>query len=368
MSQKSLKIMHCLRDPMGGAFRHVRDLIDQQIAAGHKVGLICDDQPSDEHHELLLSKLNAKLELGLHRFQIARNISASDLKNVMRTRKIFKQIMPNIVHCHTAKAGLFGRLANAFRGNKAKCFYSPHGGSLHFDKSILSGRLVFSVERILEFFTDQIIFVCGFEQNQYADKIGNPRCMEAVVYNGLVDDDFNSIELNPNARHFLFIGMMRDLKGPDLFIKALSKTDASAVMVGEGPDLHRYEAMARGLDLHDRINFLPHMKTRNAFAMAECVVVPSRAESFPYIVLEAIAARRSLIASNVGGICEVEKIAPFELIEPNNYHALSEAMQAHMNRTIENDLLTLRSHALKGQFSAEIMADQIEELYLEIKS
>ncbi len=105
--------------------------------------------------------------------------------------------------------------------------------------------------------------------------------------------------------------MMRDLKGPDLFIDALAKASEqtrralTAVMVGDGEDLPRYIDQAARLGLKERITFRAAMPARQAFALARTVVVPSRAEALPYIVLEALAAAKPMIASAVGGIPEI---------------------------------------------------------------
>src|SRR5690606_26892929 len=98
---------------------------------------------------------------------------------------------------------------------------------------------------------------------------------------------------------------------PDLFIDAFARTERalgrplSALIVGDGPDRDRYETMIVERGLMRRIRMLPAMPAREAFPMARTVVVPSRAEAMPYIVIEALAARKPVIASRVGGIPEI---------------------------------------------------------------
>ena len=106
--------------------------------------------------------------------------------------------------------------------------------------------------------------------------------------------------------------MMRDLKGPDLFIDALARAEtadrarsSAPSMVGDGDDLPKYKAQVAALGLADRVVFHPPMPARQAFALARIIVVPSRAEAMPYIVLEALAAGMPMIASAVGGIPEI---------------------------------------------------------------
>ena len=127
----------------------------------------------------------------------------------------------------------------------------------------------------------------------------------------------------PGAADLLYIGMMRDLKGPDIFIDALALAGArlgrrvSAVMVGDGDDLPRYHAQVKRLGLDGHVRFLPPMPARDAFALADLIVVPSRAEAMPYIVLETLAAGKPMIATAVGGIPEIFGEASPALIRPD---------------------------------------------------
>src|SRR5690606_22290127 len=137
-----------------------------------------------------------------------------------------------------------------------------------------------------------------------------------------------------DAADFLYIGMMRDLKGPHIFIDAIAATaralarPVSAVMVGDGDDLDRYKAQARALGPSGSIRFLPPMPARKAFALARIVVVPSRAEAMPYIVLEALAAGKTMISSAVGGIPEIFGAASPALVEPAAASVASAMTQA----------------------------------------
>ena len=151
----------------------------------------------------------------------------------------------------------------------------------------------------------------------------SPTVPSRLVYNGLREAEFETVPAAPDAADFLYIGMMRDLKGPDLFIDALAQVEmrlgrkVTAVMVGDGEDLPRYEAQVKRLGLDDRVRFLKPMPARQAFALAGIVVVPSRAEAMPYIVLEALAAGKPMIATAVGGIPEIFGAGSPALVRPD---------------------------------------------------
>ncbi|RTL69003.1 MAG: glycosyltransferase, partial [Hyphomicrobiales bacterium] len=80
--------------------------------------------------------------------------------------------------------------------------------------------------------------------------------------------------------------------------------------------------------LADRIRFPGPMPAREAFKLGRALVVPSRAESFPYVVLEAGAAGVPLISTNVGGIPEIVAETGTTLIPPEDVEALADAMRA----------------------------------------
>src|SRR5690606_26059503 len=148
-----------------------------------------------------------------------------------------------------AKGGVYSRMfGSLFRVSRSRVarIYSPHGGSLHYDAATPKGRTFFLLERVMGSFTDAVIFVSAQEMQTYRQKVGEPRSAYRLIRNGLRDDDFEPVGTDPDAADFLYVGMMRDLKGPDLFIDALAEAAArtgrwlSAVMVGDGADVARY--------------------------------------------------------------------------------------------------------------------------------
>ena len=64
---RKLRIIHCFRSPVGGIFRHVRDLINEQVKDGHEVGIICDSNTGGEFEEVLFQENKPQLSMGLHR-------------------------------------------------------------------------------------------------------------------------------------------------------------------------------------------------------------------------------------------------------------------------------------------------------------
>lgn len=366
-----LRIVHCFRSPVGGIFRHVRDLAEAQVAAGHVVGIVCDSTTGGAYEERLFADMQHLLGLGVRRTPMQRHIGPGDIAAAWRTYRIIKELKPDILHGHGAKGGVyarvFGSLLRVSRSRVAR-LYSPHGGSLHYDEATSTGRFFFGLERWMERLTDHLLFVSAYEQRTFQRKVGPPTVPHSLVYNGLRAVEFEPAVPDRDAADFLYIGMMRDLKGPDLFIAALALTEqrlgrpVSAVMVGNGDDLPRYHEQVRLAGLSDRVRFLDPMPARKAFCLARFIVVPSRAEAMPYIVLEALAAGMPMIATAVGGIPEILGAGSPALVHPIAGRLAVRMGDALLDPQAYRNLMPSVAD-LKARFGADVMAAQIEAAY-----
>jgi glycosyltransferase involved in cell wall biosynthesis len=369
---RPLRIIHCFRSPIGGIFRHVRDLAAAHAGQGHQVGIVCDSTTGGIHEEKLFEEIRPHLALGLVRLPIRRSISLSDVRALWTTYREVKHLQPDILHGHGAKGGVLARtIGTVLRANKVRVarLYSPHGGSLHYDSGSWSGKGVFALERLQERATDALVFVCDFERRTYEAKVGRPRAPFQTIYNGVGEAEFEPVATAPDAVDFLYIGMLRDLKGPDIFIDALQQTERlagrplAALMIGDGPQQQQYLRMKLERGLGRRIRMAPAMRARDAFALARHVVLPSRAESMPYIVIEAVAAQRPVIAARVGGTPEILGTHSAALATPNDARSLAAIMHQALTDPDWARRTMPDPQAFKETFSAATMADDLMRLY-----
>jgi len=370
---RQLRIVHCVRAPIGGIFRNVLDLAAAQTASGHHVGIVLDSLTGGDFEAAKIAQAAPGLALGITRLPMPRIINPSDAITGWRVFRAVRSLAPDVLHGHGAKGGTFARLVGTALSVSQKPvarFYSPHGGTLHYAKGSLAGRVFFGLERTLEHFCDGIVHVSRYEANTYLDKIGTPRCRASVVVNGLRPEEFADVELNPGASDLLYMGMMRDLKGTDVLIRAIAlirdRTGIAptASLLGEGQDRPAYERLVTSLGLDGAVRFHSSKPTRQGFAMGRVMVVPSRAESMPYIVLESIAAGIPLIATRVGGIPEILGAASRNLVAPDNVEALAgkiEEMLGDPNSAHGSAMIARK--ALRERFTVEHMAASVERLY-----
>lgn len=369
-----LRIVHCFRSPVGGIFRHVRDLAIEHSKAGHDVGIVCDSTTGGDYESKLFDQIRPYLSLGLTRIPINRAISPSDFGAFQKSYLQIKSLKPDVLHGHGAKGGAIARvIGSLLRVNRYRVarLYSPHGGSLHFEPGA-AGAIIFFLERVLERMGDATVFVCEFEREVYIRKIGMPKRRNAVIYNGVDASEFASSDVVPGSADFQYVGMLRDLKGADLFIRAFAEAERivgrpmTALMIGDGPDEQKYAEMMVQLGLGNRITMLPAMNQRDAFRLGRTLVVPSRAEAMPYIVLEAVAASKPVIASRVGGIPEALGRDNPALAKAGDWKSLAQLMANAVLDTAWLKATQPDIHQFEQTFSRRAMGQRMLELYQSI--
>jgi len=190
-----------------------------------------------------------------------------------------------------------------------------------------------------------------------------------VIYNGLQRHEFYDSLLADDAADFVFVGKLCKLKGVDVFLEALAAQQnifpGRAIIVGSGPNETYFRRLARRLGLSAQVAFSGPQPARTAFVRARCVVIPSRAESLPYILLEAAAAQMPIIASNAGGIPEMIGDIPLPLVPPGDVDALAGQLRAFLNdpRPYLRRAAELQSHVARD-FSVDTMTREVVDFYI----
>ncbi|MDX2260038.1 MAG: glycosyltransferase family 4 protein [Hyphomicrobiaceae bacterium] len=367
------RILHVLRAPVGGLFRHVRDLAVAQAARGHLVGVMVDSSSRDTLTRERLAALAPHLPLGLSAIPMSRTPGLSDTGPILAARRLARLLAVDVLHGHGAKGGLYARLAGTWLarpGDAAPArLYTPHGGSLHQFAARLSGPVYLAAERALAAATDGIIFESRFASEAYERAVSGHGAKTRIIHNGLSDEDF-AVRPAPGeaAADVLFIGELRHLKGVDVLIDALARLPetTTAVIVGDGPDAAQFKEQTHRLGLGARIRFTGAMPARQAFGLGRILVMPSRAESLPYIALEAAAAAIPMIATSVGGVPEIVAGSRTRLVPPGDVEALACALAASLDQPAiaEADAADLRE-VVAGRFSLASMADEVLDFYAE---
>lgn len=333
-----LKILHVLRAPLGGLFRHVIDVATGQAARGHQVGLIVDSTTGGARADAVLAELAPHLALGLHRVAIARELGQNDMSALRLVSRQIKLAAPDVLHGHGAKGGALARLSlsapNAIR------VYTPHGGSLFYRPGTVSGGFYRSLEWLLKWRTDLFLFESSYVASLFRSQIGWPPAIVRIVHNGVGEAEFAPAAPQRDATDLICVGELRPVKAFDVLIEALARLKAagrpvSATIAGEGPQGPELKSLAERRGVGDLVRFIGHRPAREAFAMGRLLVMSSHTESLPYVLLEAAAAGLPIIATRVGGIPEIFGLQTESLVGPGDASTLAEAIAAALDSPAE---------------------------------
>ncbi len=356
-----LKIVHVTRTPVGGIFRHILDVAGGQAARGHQVGIVCDSTTGGARAEAALSAIAPQMQLGISRFAMAREIGPGDVGAFRAVSRHLARLKADVHHGHGAKGGGFVRLMapqNAIR------VYTPHGGSLHYGKHTLRGMVYGTIEKFLSRRTELFLFESAFARNRYTDIVGAPRGVVRVVFNGITEAEMIPVVPAPDAADLVSVGEFRAIKGTDVLIDALAELHRagrrlSLAIAGDGEEGPALRAQVARLGLTDSIRFLGHTPPRAAFAQGRLLVMPSRADSLPYVAIEAGGAEIPIVASGVGGIPEI--LGPDgNMVPPENPARLAVAIAAAIDDPAAARAAAARlAGRIRAQFSQDAMVEGV---------
>jgi glycosyltransferase involved in cell wall biosynthesis len=332
--EQPLRILHAVRAPVGGIFRHILDLANGQAERGHHVGILTDSLTGGERAAAALEKIAPRLKLGAHRLAIRREPGPADIVVWMQFARLIRQLNPDVLHGHGAKAGAFVRMRG--RSQNVIRVYTPHGGSLHFPLDTIKGGIYSRLERALKNNTELFLFESAFARDTYQRTIGTPKGQVRCVFNGVTADEFDPITRADDATDVVYVGEFRHIKGADLLVDAVARLHADGkpvtlTLAGDGEETDALKTQVEKLGLGQSVRFIGHVKARDGFSKGRLLVVPSRGDSMPYVVIEAAAAGIPLVAANVGGIPEILGAHTDALFAPNVVGAIADAIESALD-------------------------------------
>lgn len=358
-----LRILHAVRAPVGGIIRHILDLANGQVDRGHHVGILADSLTGGERAGKALAELAPRLKLGVHRLAIRREPSPEDFLVWLRMRRLIATLKPDVMHGHGAKAGAFVRMRR--RADDTIRIYTPHGGSLHYPLNTLKGEFYARLERTLMDATDLFLFESAFARDTYQRIVGTPKGVVHCVFNGVTPEEFEPVVIADDATDLAYVGEFRHIKGADLLVDAIALLHESGKKVtltlgGDGEETATLKAQVERLGLTDAIRFIGHVKARYGFSKGRLLVVPSRGDSMPYVVIEAGAAGIPMIAARVGGIPEIFGPESPALFAASNAEAMAEAIAAALeNAEVTAQRAVSLRERIAAHFSQQAMVDGV---------
>jgi glycosyltransferase involved in cell wall biosynthesis len=367
------RVLLAFEPPDGGVAEHVGHLATHLAPHGWEVE-VAGPQEATIYPRL------AAAGVTVHRLPLTRRYDDPrvDYVALLRLRALMRQRQYDLVHCHSAKVGVLGRIAARRAGLPA--VYAPHG--LPFVGPFSAKRRISSrlVERALASRTERIICVSEYERQEAAVAgLGDEHRLR-VVHNGCpppseVPDGVEELRAMEAAGPVLgAVSLLRPGKRLDLLLDATPEIlrrvpEARVVIVGNGPmaeTLHR-QAQALNLGAHPRFRFLPFVPPSSRYLkLLDVFALLSDTESLPISLLEALACGVPQIATDVGGVGEVVTHETGILVPPDDRQAVTDAAVALLTDAPRRGRMAEASTARhRDAFTVERMVDRTVAIYAE---
>ncbi len=312
-----MRVLLVMEATIGGTRRHIVDVARGLSRRGVETHLVA----SAERVPAFRADLAGLARDGVHVREIpmVREIRPGvDFRHHQALVSLLHQIRPDVVHTHSSKAGVLGRTA-ALRTKIGRLVHTPHTFAFLFGAmfSPTKRALFRRIEAFLGARTDRTIAVSESEAETIrAAKIVAPERVRVVPngidptrWTGAAAADRAALGVPEGAPCAVVAGLLNAAKGQDVALEALARPgleELHVLFAGDGELRAELEEQARRLGVAKRAHFLGWRDDVPAlFGAADFVLVPSRWEGLPYVVLEAGAAGRPVVGTKVDGVREL---------------------------------------------------------------
>ncbi len=316
-----------------------------------------------------------------------------DYASYVKIKDLLRQIRPDIVHTHSAKAGIVGRFAGwALKGQwtprRPGIVHTIHGLSFHPYQNPWANRFYVFVEKGTARRTDYFISVADAMTQQCKDQGIGLNKPYTTAYSAIEEEQFLTPIPPEKLREFrgkhdipldavvlVTIARLFMLKGHDYIIESareLSKRFANVIwlFVGNGNLADTHQEQIRRLGLTDRFRFtglIPPDQVPLAIQSSDVLVHCSLREGLARALPQAMLCGRPAISFDVDGAREVVNETTGRLVEPKNVPQLIEACaELIQDKALREKLGQTGRESVRTKFAPETMVDTIESVYREL--
>lgn len=314
---------------------------------------------------------------------LVREVSpANDLRALLRLARIARGYRPHVVHTHLAKAGALGRIAALLCGASV-VVHTYHGSVFRGYFAARESSLYLAIERALARVSTRLVAITP-RQREGLVALGFPQGKIVMIPLGLDLSAFRSLPEREEARGRLgllvdaplvaLVGRLVPIKDVGTFIRAVALAAREipalrALIVGDGEERPRLEALAAELGVSERCEFLGwRADVETVYAAMDVLAVSSRNEGSPASVIEAMASGRVVVGTAVGGVPDlIRDGVDGVLVPPGDPRALAAALVRLVRDAGLRARLgaAARAAALERYHAARLVRD-IERLYEEL--
>ena len=316
--------------------------------------------------------------------ELVRNIQPlRDLQALSKMNRLLREIKPHIVHTHTSKAGILGRFS-ACLNNVPVVVHTPHGHVFWGYFSPLTSRFFIALEKFAALYTDRLVMLTEQEKEDHLHYCIGKEELFTVIHSGVnlepflrSDKDRERMrkELGIPADAFIVgtVGRLTAVKGQRYLLEAVAKLSRDipglfCIFLGDGELLEELKDRAADLGIGEHVLFLGWRDDVAAtMSILDVFVLPSLNEGMGRVIVEAMAAGKPIVASDVGGIRNL--IGNKEngiLVRPADPESLAKGIKDLYGDPEGRERMGEAGRQKAAAFSDTAMTEKIDTLYSEV--
>lgn len=373
-AERKVRILHVLEATLGGTLRYLNDIIKASDGNLYAYGLAYATERADPDLAEMLERAHLAGWQTFH-LEMVRAVNPQiDFRSTIALRRTISEFSPDILHCHSSKAGAIGRIGRLVSKSYPKVVYSPHAIAANL------GRHYLFIERALAPLTTRFSAVSESERFQLVSlNIGSENSVDVV--HPTIDTSYfdvrqqqharSELSVPVNAKVIVGVGRLVLQKNPHLFLEVVQRVssfhpDLKAFWIGDGEmRAEIYTAIiARGLS--GVVNLVGWQQdVRPYIAASDLLLSCSSYESFGYMVAEALAMERPVIASNVTGTRDIMSGPLGEwLYAPGDPELAASKVSALLkDQSTAARVGAIGREEMKRRFNREAMTEALDRVY-----
>ena len=370
---RPVRVLHVLEATLGGTLRYMENIAEATDGLDIVSAFAYGTARADSRLGPFLKRIS-NLGWTTYPVDMRREVRPwTDLKAWFQLRCAVDHFAPDIIHCHSSKAGALGRASVFLKREHPARVYSPHALAAPL------GSIYLKIEKLLSRSTERFVAVSDTERKEILDFSLAAEDSVSVVYPSVDVRHFQPLS-RQNARQtlgigssplILAIGRLTAQKDPPAFLRVMEhlrarQPDVRAIWVGSGEGEAEFLSKIAAAQMQDVVRVVPWQHdVRLYIAAADVLLSTSRFESFGYVAAEALAMERPVVASDVTGTRDIMQRRFGEWLYPLDRTALAAEL---ILKLLNDPALSLATGGLgrsqvEKLFSKERMRESLMQAY-----
>jgi len=308
---------------------------------------------------------------------IQRDISiVHDLKCVYQTIKILKKEKPDLIHAHSAKGGIIGRLASLFY--PVTVLHTPHAYSYLSTNSKLKKKIFLTIERVFKSFNSVLLATSDSELKRGIEEVGYKPSKALLFNNSILPVSVKGLEVQALPKTYICtVGRPSYQKNIELMIEVVRKIkkkipDIHLVVMGLGvvsPNTESVKELISKYHLEDNTTLIEWIERDKIFHIlkgAKFYLSTSRYEGLPYSIIECLSLKKAIIASNCDGNRDlvINNYNGYLIDETEIDEFVQKSMELYDNNKLRREFENNSYYLFKEKFDLSTNIKSLEEIYL----